>query len=240
MSSKNVHRIGELFYITNDENIKVGDWIFDIRRKVVDIAKYDYKVLKSDWKKVILTNDDMLDGVQQLDSSVLSFLAENLDCEFVEILDNRVLSNEFIQLDTMCYEIILPQKNFYCGDKVDFDEQCLTQCENCNNANGVDYGYRLKTLQKETGFKVENGVRTETFFAEEAWNNYEHVEGNLYSTSFKNGFKLGAEWKEKQIYSEFELFLNKLKDKIDSFEYLVNQNSYIGEYIDEWLKNKVI
>jgi len=33
------------------------------------------------------------------------------------------------------------KKNFYCGDEVDYDDKCLEQCENCNNANGVDYGY---------------------------------------------------------------------------------------------------
>jgi hypothetical protein len=39
-----------------------------------------------------------------------------------------------------------------------------------------------------------------------AWDNYEHVEGNLYSTSFKNGFEIGAKWNQEQIlqflYSE--------------------------------------
>ena len=34
-----------------------------------------------------------------------------------------------------------------------------------------------------------------------AWLNYEYVEGNLYSTSFKNGFIEGAKW-----------MLEKLKD----------------------------
>jgi hypothetical protein len=31
-----------------------------------------------------------------------------------------------------------------------------------------------------------------------AWDNYEHVEGNLYSTSFKNGFDIGAKWQQEQ------------------------------------------
>jgi hypothetical protein len=32
-----------------------------------------------------------------------------------------------------------------------------------------------------------------------AWDNYEHVEGNLYSTSFKNGFEIGVEWYVKNL-----------------------------------------
>jgi hypothetical protein len=33
------------------------------------------------------------------------------------------------------------KRNFYCGDKVDYDEQCLNQCDQCVDATGVDYGY---------------------------------------------------------------------------------------------------
>jgi hypothetical protein len=42
---------------------------------------------------------------------------------------------------------------------------------------------------------------------------------------------------QQNSYSNLELFINELKDKIDSFEYSVNQQSYISEYIAEWFKN---
>ncbi len=49
-----------------------------------------------------------------------------------------------------------------------------------------------------------------------AWLNYEHVEGNLYSTSFKNGFKLGAKWQQEQIgKSEF---LQRLRGTLSDAE----------------------
>ena len=54
-------------------------------------------------------------------------------------------------------------------------------------------------------------------------------------------FKIGVEWQMERSYSEVELFINEVKDKIDSFEYSANQKSYISEYLDEWLeqfKNK--
>lgn len=38
-----------------------------------------------------------------------------------------------------------------------------------------------------------------------AWMLYEHVEGNLYSTSFKNGFELGAKWQAERMYSEEDM-----------------------------------
>ena len=34
-------------------------------------------------------------------------------------------------------------------------------------------------------------------------------------------------WQAERMYSELELFINEVKDKIDSFEYSVNQQSYI-------------
>jgi hypothetical protein len=56
-------------------------------------------------------------------------------------------------------------------------------------------------------------------------------------------FIRGAQWQQERSYSELELFINEVKDKIDSFEYSVNQKSYISEYLDEWFeqfKNKKI
>jgi hypothetical protein len=38
-----------------------------------------------------------------------------------------------------------------------------------------------------------------------AWDNYEHVEGNLYSTLFKNGFEIGAKWQAERMYSKEEV-----------------------------------
>jgi len=43
-------------------------------------------------------------------------------------------------------------------------------------------------------------------------------------------------WQAERMYSELELFINEVKDKIDSFEYSVNQQSYISEYMTEWIE----
>jgi hypothetical protein len=56
-----------------------------------------------------------------------------------------------------------------------------------------------------------------------AWLNHEHVEGTLYSTSFKNGFIDGAKWQAERMYSEKEVLeqLNHLmtmpSSKLDEF-----------------------
>jgi hypothetical protein len=56
------------------------------------------------------------------------------------------------------------------------------------------------------------------------------------SIAEKVGFVCGAKWQKERSYSELELLLLEVKDKLDSFEYRVNQNSYISEYIDEWFE----
>ena len=39
-------------------------------------------------------------------------------------------------------------------------------------------------------------------FEQDAWDNYEHVEGNLYSTTFRNAFKLGYNKAKETLYTE--------------------------------------
>ena len=62
-------------------------------------------------------------------------------------------------------------------------------------------------MEKET---IEEAKNT-------AWNNYEHVEGNLYSSSFKNGFEIGAKWQQEQDKNKFSE-----KDMINVIKYTIN------------------
>jgi hypothetical protein len=48
--------------------------------------------------------------------------------------------------------------------------------------------------------------------------------------------QIGAKWQAERMYRDIEVFTQELKDKIDSFEYSVNQNSYISDYIKEWFE----
>ena len=46
----------------------------------------------------------------------------------------------------------------------------------------------------------------------------------------------GAKWQSERMYNCIEFFTEELKDKIDSFEFSVNENSYISDYIEEWFE----
>ena len=47
---------------------------------------------------------------------------------------------------------------------------------------------------------------------ENAWNNYEYQEGNLYSTAFKSGFELGVEWEKEQCKKDLDAHLDVAED----------------------------
>jgi hypothetical protein len=79
--------------ITNDEEIKEGDWCTDgsyliqATPKLVDTqGLFD----RRDWRKIILTTDQDLikDGVQAIDDNFLEWFVKNPSCEFVEVDKN--------------------------------------------------------------------------------------------------------------------------------------------------------
>jgi hypothetical protein len=88
-------------YITNDEEIKKGDWVIKISSlyKGGGIAqKYSFIDAQFEdiiFKKIILTTDPDLiaDGVQAIDDEFLEWFVENPSCENVEII-TTIVSNE--------------------------------------------------------------------------------------------------------------------------------------------------
>jgi hypothetical protein len=74
-------------YITSDIEIKEGDWCVDIyklKNNHNPIFKWSDK-FKVDAKKIILTTDQSLDGVQFIDDKFLQWFVKNPSCEKIEI-----------------------------------------------------------------------------------------------------------------------------------------------------------
>jgi len=114
-------------YITTDENIKEGDWLFANQgaNKIVEIKEGNYpygsinnkgdKIFNSKhWKsKIILTTDQDLiaDGVQAIDDEFLEWFGKNPTCEKVEV--NKIELNTDYRSDwkqKFDYIIIIPQE----------------------------------------------------------------------------------------------------------------------------------
>ena len=93
IQSKNDDFTNQHIYITSYEEIKEGDWCFDL--DVKKIVKVDsLKVITSKkskcwyYKKIILTTDQDLikDGVQAIDDEFLEWFVKNPSCQEVEVL----------------------------------------------------------------------------------------------------------------------------------------------------------
>jgi len=112
-------------YITSDEDIKEGDWCVDtykLKNNHNPIFKWSDK-FKVDAKKIILTTDQLLDGVQAIDDEFLKWFVKNPSCEFVEFNaypispnGNIVGTDKLYPFDGLIsnfridYKIIIPQE----------------------------------------------------------------------------------------------------------------------------------
>jgi hypothetical protein len=100
---KNIYKIGKELFITSDEDLKKGDYAIDSNGYLIKINQFSedelsFIPLKKDvycntetwhkikwYKKIILTTDQDLDGVQAIDDEFLEWFVKNSSCEWVEV-----------------------------------------------------------------------------------------------------------------------------------------------------------
>ena len=182
-------------YITNDEEIKEGDYGLGFALGIKGVGRGHY-VFKQDGtnigklnaicnesKKIILTTDQDLikEGVQAIDDEFLEWFVKNPTCEYVEVPKYPLAfdSGFFESVNYHFYKIIIPKEE-----------------------------PKQETLEEAK---------------KKAWDNYEYVEGNLYSTSFKNGFEQGAKSDAAKEYW-FNKFQEQDKNKYSEDEVLEQLN----------------
>ena len=103
------HMMNQHIYITSDEEIKEGDWVFNFEYDYIvqyDSKKHDDKFW---YKKIILTTDQDLikDGVQPIDDEFLEWFVKNPSCESVKYY---TVSSNTISTTITRYEIIIPKE----------------------------------------------------------------------------------------------------------------------------------
>ena len=79
-------------YITSDEEIKVGDCYLTFTNK--EVMGQPRKCEDANWnfsfcKKIILTTDQSLEGVQSIDDDFLEWFVKNPSCESVEVKEKQ-------------------------------------------------------------------------------------------------------------------------------------------------------
>jgi hypothetical protein len=130
-------------YITSDEEIKQGDWVYNIvsktkfkaKEELIDLIN-DPNVTLTTNKKIILTTDQDLikDGVQAIDDEFLEWFVKNPSCKRVEV--NKKWNEERIvggkDIGDYSYKIIIPQEEpkqikCYCGHTITCDCEPLQE-----------------------------------------------------------------------------------------------------------------
>ena len=89
---RNIYKIGKELFITSDEVIKEGDWIYKIDHSHTAIFNVhceelvdDYNRNNNNHKKIIMTTNKDLDGVQAIDAEFLEWFVKNPSFERVEV-----------------------------------------------------------------------------------------------------------------------------------------------------------
>jgi hypothetical protein len=202
---------GQHIYITNDEEIKEGDWYlvelfkitgesdgFHIEKctKLDDVWCNNFDVIstrhKDNCKKIILTTDQDLikDGVQDIDDEFLEWFVKNPSCEMVEVEKDEFYSKKaFIEgkdAITFKYEIILPK------------EEPRQEIDMSKYESGID------PIVEET---LEEAAEK---YAEGKSSNF------TFRTTHIRDFSAGAKWQAKQMYSEEEV-RNIVEQTIEKF-----------------------
>jgi hypothetical protein len=186
-------------YITSDEEIKEGDWFYDLDSKYVKIKQsWENSHLDFNAKKIILTTHHHLikDGIQAIDDEFLEWFVKNPSCEFVEIKKGsynlspmeEMLEKEYVPKGTFdTYKIIIPQEE-----------------------------HKQETLEEaaEKLFPINS-----TGSCMEMLNKHQ-----LYNSCKQEGFIEGAKWQAERMYSEQEvLAMLLIKHEGLSPEYVLQQ-----------------
>jgi hypothetical protein len=185
-------------YITNNEEIKEGDWVlmFDDfgnlflsnePQKYLGIEKGHH--LNKGLRKIILTTDQSLDGVQAIDDDFLEWFVKNPSCESVEI--KRIfLGNSFVHIGKT------PSKKEKLRGCYDNGEQIVGKWKELFTYEIIIPKQELKQ-QLDCPYDFTMGKpKQETL--EDAAEKYKYnPKGNFC-------FIEGAKWQQERMYSEEE------------------------------------
>ena len=191
-------------YIINDEEIKEGDWYYYFGH----IIKYekDEHTLTPNCKKIILSTDPDLIGVQAIDDEFLEWFVKNPSCEWVEVKSwaiDKEWDETYKQFNPIYpqktkYKIIIPKEELTISD------EAKQRAKNYMSLKGA-LEPKQETLE-EANWKVL-GTKKDTFYN-------------------------GAKWQAERMYSEEEVF-NLLCKMPNYFKMTIAQQP---EAIKDWFE----
>ena len=153
-------------YITNDENKKIGDYIYDPLSKTVHKVTSETIVTAShkSYYKIILTTDQDLikDNVQAIDDEFLEWFVKNPSCEEVEVetVNNKWHNEDESVLSVNVYGLIIPKEE----PKQETLEEAAGRCAIKENRSslyelGMKYFIEGAKWQQEKMYSEEEVVK---------------------------------------------------------------------------------
>jgi hypothetical protein len=233
---ENVH-----VYITSDEEISGLEnniWVYNNGR--VWLWENTMALISNNKpRKIILTTDQDLDGVQTIDDEFLEWFVKNPSCEYVPII-TTIVSNESTYKINIGFEswrkhIIIPQEEpneeyKYIGEcKGNDDNGCFM------DSSGHNCGCFSRILKEEPKQETIEEV-AERFYSEQSESYENAIEPTFdYSRYLVTGFIDGAKLQAEIMYSEKEVrdLFNLYKEEFSIYRNLQILNVRFEEWFNE-------
>jgi len=206
---RNIYKIGKELFITNDEEIKEGDWVYvktpniyggNVVARCLSFGKHCWSenilTATTDEKgyhpshcvKIIMTTDQDLikDGVQAIPDEFLEWYVKNPSCEEVETYSLGVKNQLTGESGHYKYEIIIP--------KEEPTEEAKQRAKNYMSLKGA-----LEPKQETLEEAAEKHLQKWRLL------NNIHLSNILHAERCKNDFMAGAKWQQEKMYSEEEV-----------------------------------
>lgn len=162
-------------YITSDEEIKKGDWVYSEAKNTLfkvksicntsagyllieDDVIMPLEINEVDCKKIILTTDQDLidDGVQAIDDEFLEWFVNNPSCESIEVV---IMNKGYNKLDDYpyqeCYKINIPKEELECEHPYRLREYYNENAFKCFECNKITVNNNIKESNRDS---LEYGI----------------------------------------------------------------------------------
>jgi hypothetical protein len=105
------HDNNQNIYITSDEEIEWDSyWLNRDNNVVSNGAMFELADKAPSCKKIILTTDELLDGVQAIDDEFLEWFVKNPSCKKVEVEEFEPIYGHQNNSSSVLYKIIIPKE----------------------------------------------------------------------------------------------------------------------------------
>jgi hypothetical protein len=223
MPNNTLETINQHIYITSHEEIKEGDWFFQVntKKRIKHHSKNGLFLQPQSFdKKIILTTDQDLiaNGVQNIDEEFLKWFVKNPSCESVKI-ESWETKGEW-NLD---YKIIIPQEEPKALTKLEIakniaaigiDKEKPKQeyyCKACGISQDEPFG-KCHESHKHCSCEIRLTEEPKQETLEEAavkeFNDFKEknpIVRDSHVYPYKLGFLHGAKWQSERMYSEIDL-----------------------------------